>query len=286
MKRTNRLILPTLVLGLTVACGDDHSKKDLQKKNNDLASQNAALQQSLAAAKADLVKALADETALSSGAGGNSTTGAGGNSTTAATELPLTDAELKAQLRELLNSSLAPYSGIWVMDTTPANDCQVLIRFDANEGSIYRTVVCGMNVQAELQSLKTFAANNGGGWSGSVGVTMTGESLKNSCGTKKSFLASGVSYSFDHSVGTATASTEASLFMTSNVGTDVKNFKSGSTDPDFGKNKSCDQIVTRAAQAAQKDNLPLQQAALVCKLTPAMIGAGCFTAPDQFVNAQ
>lgn len=200
--------------------------------------------------------------------------------------LEIASSEKAEDLATLLRASITPYAGIWILDPKPAlsfSNCQYMVRFDAEEGSVYRAAICDDGkVQAEVQSVAGFTADNGAGWSGTLGFNIDARSRKSSCGDQTSILPSGSSYGFDHSVGTASAGHEAALFMSSKMGEAAKSFKSGSSIPDLGKNKSCGTIITRAKQSSQAGNVLLQEAAKVCQLTKELSGAGCFMAADQF----
>lgn len=200
--------------------------------------------------------------------------------------LEIASSQKAEDLAVLFKSTITPYAGIWLLDPKPElsfSNCQYMIRFDADEGRVYRAAICDEGkIQAEVQNVSGFTANNASGWSGTVGFGMEGKIDRSSCGKQASFLSSGNSYGFDHSIGTATASMQAALFMTSNLGDQAKTFKSGSAIPDLGKNKSCSSIITRSKLASQVGNVLLQQAATVCLLTKDLIGTGCFKAVDQF----
>jgi len=189
-------------------------------------------------------------------------------------------------LKNLFKGSITPYAGIWLLDPKPElafPDCQYMVRFDADQGSVYRALICSDGkIQAERQNVSSFSVDNSAGWSGSLGFKMITRSVKSSCGDQAGVLGTDLTYGFDHSVGTASATNEASLFMKTNIGTAAKSFKSGSSIPDLGKNKSCSTIITRSRLASQASNLLLQEAAKVCQLTPELTGTGCFTAADQF----
>lgn len=200
--------------------------------------------------------------------------------------LEIAASEKSEDLARLYKATITPYEGIWIMDPKPElafSNCQYMVRFDADEGRAYRAAICDDGkIQAEVQNVSTFFANNSAGWSGSVGFGMNAVVGKSSCGEGSSILLSGDSYGFDHSVGTATIATEASLFMTSKLGPESKTFKSGSAIPDLGKNKSCSTIVNRSKLPSQAGNILLQEAAKVCQLTKDLVGTGCFKANDLF----
>ncbi len=190
------------------------------------------------------------------------------------------------ELAKVFKGSISPYAGIWLLDPKPElsfPNCQYLVRFDADQGSVYRAVICSDGkIQAERQNVIGFGADNSSGWSGTLGFKMLTTSIKSSCADPAGLFASGTSYGFDHSVGTASAANEASLFMKASIGSDQKNFKSGSSIPDLGKNKSCSGIITRSQMPSQAGNTLLQEAAKVCQLTPELTGTGCFKGADIF----
>jgi hypothetical protein len=332
MKLTHGIWLAILSAGFMGACSDSSSDDKLKRENQNLATQNAQLQSELDAANAPLeladleqrVAALKNDTMnkeaeieaqraeievlkLSGDANAaakiksledkvSESVAAIDDQKALLSRLEIATSEKADDLATLFRGSISPYAGIWLLDPRPElsfANCQYMVRFDAEEGSIYRATLCeDGKIQAEVQSVTGFAAKNSAGWNGTVGFNMDAKTRKSSCGEGPSFFASGLSYGFDHSMGTTTAANEAALFMSASFGEDVKSFKSGSSIPDLGKNKSCGNIITRSKLGSQAQNLLLQQAAKVCQLSrdlqlPASVplqagNLGCFKAADQF----
>lgn len=324
MKLKQGLWVAILSAGFMSACSDSDSDDKLKRENETLATQNAQLQSELEAAKAplelqDLEQRLAAlksdtmtkeaeidaqraeiEALKASGDAGaadkiksledkvNASVAAIEEQKALVSRLEIATSEKADDLATLFKGSISPYAGIWILDPKPElsfPNCQYMVRFDAEQGSIYRATICeDGKIQAEVQSVTAFTAKNSAGWNGTLGFNMDAKARKSSCGTEPGFFQTGLSYGFDHSMGTATAANEAALFMSASFGDELKSFKSGSSIPDLGKNKSCSSIITRSKLASQATNLLLQQAAKVCQLSRELEGTdiGCFKAADQF----
>ena len=180
---------------------------------------------------------------------------------------------------------LAPFDGIWIAEASPLvrlpNGCTLMIRVASKGGSIVRAVLC----ENETAQIETFSPSDfgvrGDVFPSSLGLEVVGKLKDSSCGAMTSTVLTAKAFVFDH--GTSVPA-ERATYMYSSYGSE-KNlvFQSGSSVPSLGRNKSCEQIESRAGAAENQGNKILQKAANLCRAS--FKNLGCFTS-DGFKPAQ
>lgn len=179
--------------------------------------------------------------------------------------------------------ALAAFDGIWLKDTSLGegwSDCIYAVRIQAQDSLLHRVVACADGrTQVEMQPVTESGLAEDSSWSPKPGLFVITVNYHSSCANEVSFFGSGQRYAFDQSLSSGGA--ELSFFMTTDIGEEKANFRSGATYPALGKNKRCDVLVRRAQQEFQKGNKLLQTVAKACLATIA--SSGCFTSDGTFI---